>query len=345
MSGGVQANSFGALRLALASLVIVSHTPENIDGNRSREPLTMLFGTLSFGEVAVLGFFLISGYLITASAMSSDLRTFFLRRVTRIYPAFLVCSLICILVIAPVVGGDLSVLDWPRTLLNLVLLMPPEVPGALQGQAVPELNGAMWTIAYEFRCYILAALFGLAGLHLRRRAYVALTLAVLASVALLRHDFGAAVGAMTERTGLSLATGSPVDFAKFLAAFMVGGCFRLYRDALRWDWRMAALSAVGVVAAMTIGRLVAWYGVVLIGSYGLFWLALNTRSAINAREDISYGVYLYAWPATALLLWFTPIEQPVLIGAATALIAWGCGQLSWRLVEAPVVARTKPLAA
>jgi len=39
--------------------VVLSHAPELIDGNRSRELLTRAFGTLSFGEMGVDGGLLI----------------------------------------------------------------------------------------------------------------------------------------------------------------------------------------------------------------------------------------------------------------------------------------------
>jgi hypothetical protein len=40
-----------------AMCVLVSHSIELVDGNRSREPLTFIFGTLSLGNLASTGFF------------------------------------------------------------------------------------------------------------------------------------------------------------------------------------------------------------------------------------------------------------------------------------------------
>ena len=50
-------NNFGALHLLFAVLVIRSHSFELVDGNRSRELLTRIFGTISFGQLGVDGFF------------------------------------------------------------------------------------------------------------------------------------------------------------------------------------------------------------------------------------------------------------------------------------------------
>ena len=55
------ANNFHFLRLALAGLVILAHSPILVDGDRHREPLTWIFGTgINLGDLAVDGFFLIS---------------------------------------------------------------------------------------------------------------------------------------------------------------------------------------------------------------------------------------------------------------------------------------------
>jgi peptidoglycan/LPS O-acetylase OafA/YrhL len=83
-------NNIGFLRLLFASFVIIGHSPELLDGNRNREPLSMIFHTISLGDLAVDGFFLLSGFLITKSMVNSRSFCRFLeRRVFRIYPAFM----------------------------------------------------------------------------------------------------------------------------------------------------------------------------------------------------------------------------------------------------------------
>jgi peptidoglycan/LPS O-acetylase OafA/YrhL len=129
-------NNFGFLRLLFAGLVIVSHSPELVDGNRSRELLTRLFGTLSFGEIAVDGFFLISGYLITQSYMRTESTIAYLsKRVLRIVPAYAVSFLLCAFLIAPFAGGA-EVLT-PHGAANVLSQMPtlsqPFVPGVFAG--------------------------------------------------------------------------------------------------------------------------------------------------------------------------------------------------------------------
>ena len=160
-------NNFGVLRLVFAALVIISHSPELVDGNRSRELLTRLFGTLSFGEVAVDGFFLVSGYLITKSfAERPDWYSYVTKRVLRIFPGYTIAFWVCIIIIAPLAGhSGSSFRNFSHNLLRNITLSQPDIPDVFNGMPFPALNGAMWTIPYEFRCY-LAVLVG--GLLVRR---------------------------------------------------------------------------------------------------------------------------------------------------------------------------------
>ena len=146
-------NNFGFLRLFFAVLVIFSHSPELIDGNRSREILTQIFHTISFGEFAVDGFFLISGFLVTKSFMqSSTRRSYLLKRLARIVPGFAIAFLISLFIAGLLGGGDLSGIPMRENLIAFFTLQQPALPGAFANLPYHDLNGAVWTISYEFRC-------------------------------------------------------------------------------------------------------------------------------------------------------------------------------------------------
>ena len=337
-----RANGIGALRLLFASLVIVSHSPEMLDGDVHRDPLYMLFHTVSSGELAVDAFFLISGYLIAASfAASSSVRSYFTKRILRIYPAFIVCSLFCVFVVAPLAGAHLQALsaaDWKRLAYRLVLLKAPEVDEAFASVPYhPTLNGSAWSISYEFRCYILAAGLGLVGLYRRRRLFVALTAAVLAAALILGWP-----GATSFTTpGWVVATfGDPRQQARLLSAFMIGTCFWLYSKDVALRGRYAAAAAAVLFGLLFVPQL-AETALLLLGGYILFWVAFEASwkplLTINAKDDISYGLYLYAWPIAALLiLYWRTIPVEVLDGL-TFLGAAAFGLASWLAVERPAM--------
>ncbi|WP_118184605.1 acyltransferase family protein [Paraburkholderia phosphatilytica] len=348
-------NAFGFLRLLFASLVILAHTPELCDGNRHREILTMLFGTISSGDLAVDGFFFISGYLISASYLKSRTPASFLKkRILRIYPAFIAAYLICDLIVAPLGGGDVAFTPQHvlMVLARILLLQMPASQTAFHGTYYPELNDAMWTISYEFKCYLLILALGLAGMLNRKRvvALAAIALLVLSCIFPEQYqpfDLQAAAQIQTHSLWdkvFDLTIGDPHSMLRFIGVFLCGTTYQLYRDRLHFDRKRVAIFSVGLIIALFEPAIVN-LGVAVFGGYLILAFARpggqSVFSRINNENDISYGVYLYAWPITKLLLWYWPDMNVVLVGILTWIGAASIGTVSWHLLEKPIMHRVR----
>ena len=328
-----QPNNFNLLRLSLAAMVILSHSPELIDGNRRREPLTAIFHTLSFGELAVDCFFLISGFLILQSWQSCPkLTSFIKKRVVRIYPAFIVASILSALLVGPhgsVPSAYFAQFNPLRFFIGLATLQLPAIPPVFAGQPHPYVNGSMWTISYEFRCYLLVAVFGMCGLLKRRRWWVILF-------------FCSAVCALFPSLvnwiafpGLHTFFGAPSQFAHFLAFFTAGGCFYRLNTVNLYSNRRAGIAGLLLLACM-FNENIAAPSIMTLGAYCLFWLAfaqLPKFARLDGRCDISYGVYLYGWPIQKLLIWNHPQISPWVLFALSMTASCACGWMSWHLIE------------
>jgi peptidoglycan/LPS O-acetylase OafA/YrhL len=338
-------NNFNLLRLVLALLVMLSHAPELQDGDRRRELLTQVFHTLSFGELAVDGFFLLSGYLIVQSWQGAPVAGVFLRkRILRIFPGFIVASLVCVYLVGPL-GADseryFRELSTAKVLLALPVLHAPVIPPVFDGLPYARVNGSMWTIALEFVCYLGVLAMGMAGAIRNRRVWLALTLAGFALCLVGRSG-------LPLRWTVHMVTTHPL--IRLGSVFGAGGCFYLYRDVFRYTPRGAVIAAV-VLAALMFSPPLAQVAVASFGGYLLFYFALRPlpfTALVNRLPDISYGIYLYGWPAQMLVLWYLPGHSPWLLLALALAVVLPLALLSCWLVEQPAMryklkGRTAPL--
>jgi peptidoglycan/LPS O-acetylase OafA/YrhL len=333
-------NNFGALRLFFASVVILSHSAEILDGNRSRELLTNIFGTLSFGVVGVDGFFIISGYLITKSFLSSPtLFDYMKRRVLRIYPAFIVCFWLCLLGLAPIVGAGLSPFHPAALVRNTVrtaLLLHPTAEGIFPGLPIAVLNGSMWSIPYEFRCYLLVMVLGLSGVFKGPLRYLLLA-AVFAGLAVAGDaDF-------RPTNVVAAAVLGPLDnVLQLFPMFGAGALFALFQPNISYNHLFALIAAGGLTIGLFFAPLVP-IALAVCGGYLIFWFAFRcpvlriSRFAIHT--DLSYGIYLYGWPIQSTIAFFLARAiNPWALSAVTLVLAAGAAWLSWTFIEKPALA-------
>jgi peptidoglycan/LPS O-acetylase OafA/YrhL len=329
-------HQFDLLRILFATLVLLSHASELATGDASREPLYRLTRTpMTFGTLAVDGFFVLSGYLIVQSWLSDpELINFLRKRVLRIFPGYLVAvalSTLAVGLLAPGIDHFFRHLGG-MFLKSVVFLTGPMTPPVFPGQPFPMVNGAMYTIAYEFRCYLLVAFLGLCGLF--RRPIVCLVITCLLMSTLLYMAVFEHIHPYKD-----FYIGKPPLTVRLTAIYLVGVCFYLFRKQITFRPWLALTVTAGAIGFVVLFPAKVEFAMVLGGSYLMFYLgqvSLPWLSGMSRFPDISYGIYLYGWPVESLWIWFHR-GSPWVTFFVSTIICFGLGWLSWHLVERPAL--------
>jgi peptidoglycan/LPS O-acetylase OafA/YrhL len=286
--------------------------------------------------VAVLGvvlFFSLSGYLITTSWRSDpNLPRYLRKRALRIFPALAAVVVLCAFVLGPIVSS-LSVRDYfsgagPWTYLANIALFPSyTLPGVFQ--TVPYegvVNGSLWSLPIEFACYLFVPLVVLAPVHARAWAFAVLAVVFgVTSQLLIANDVVAVF------YGSSLAQATSV-----WPYFMVGAAISCVKSPtfVRLDVAVVGLLAASLVDSVRpeMADFIWWfalpYAVIAIGS-----AATPVVSRIGRFGDLSYGVYLYAFPIQQLMMLSVPQIPFFMSISATAILSSLAAFASWHLIE------------
>ena len=326
---------FDGLRLLAAFGVLLSHAFLIAAGENPADALVRGLGKAGYWGVHT--FFIISRFLLARSLeREPDALRFAVNRALRIYPGLLACVLFTALVIGPLASAlpwrDYLVhADVPGYVLQTMncLCAKGWLPGVF-GYAEPAelqsiVNGSLWSLSYEVLSYLLLLALWLA---LRRIAVVALVLVGLALATLALP----AVHALFAGIAFTLPY-----FAGGVAMHLVVRRFGLHGA-------LAAACALVLAIAASFDAVGAVYA--SAGAYLVVWLGArpNPLSRLAARHgDLSYGVYLYAWPLQQLILQFTGSRDPWLMLALSAPAAALLAYASYRFVEAPALRLKGPV--
>ena len=324
----------------MAMLVVWSHSFA-FWGSEDREPLSILMnGTYNAGNVGVLVFFTISGFLISHSYLHSEnVLQFLRRRVCRIYPGYIAATLIGAFVIIPLFSSravTFSQLEVLKVIgMNLLLrnYIPPT--DAFGGSAI---NGSLWSIPYEFWCYIGVAALGMTSLLPKRFFCLAITILTMAVRVWLDLTGQKPGGGL-----IGLIVGWPYLWFVVLPCFMFGVSAYLYRAAVPRS-RILLIEVVTLLVLVANLPIQPLYRLALTNlvfpptiAYVVFYAAFSGHFRLHGAArwgDFSYGTYLYALPLQNILFATVGMTMgfPLYIVASMALALIG-GITSWYLVE------------
>lgn len=342
-------NSLNFLRLVLALVVVINHAL----------PLAAfrvvggVNGT-GFGEIAVYGFFGISGFLITGSALRNRAGRYLWQRFLRIFPAFWVC-----LVVTAFIFGVVAWLHHPPTphcgiscyfdapsnspfayiYRNLLLVIHQHsIAGTPTGSLIPyEWNGSLWSLSYEFLCYLI--LMGLALIRLlhRRGTILILTVLLWGTVSVITFT-----PSLDDKFTL-FENYTLYNVLKLTTIFMVGSIIYLYKERVPDSVWLALACTVVLVACFYLpngGRRPAFTfttsGLMApLIAYSLLWLGIHLPlQRVGRRNDYSYGMYIYGFPVAQLLvIWGVQRWGLYPYALMTVFVTVALAMASWWVVE------------
>ena len=275
-----RSRTIDSLRAIAALAVVLGHTVK---------PTTPV-GNL--GSIGVYLFFLVSGYCIILSLAKlgeHPVRTFFVRRVFRLYPAYWV-AIFLIVVVAP------AAFTPKQILMNMTMFQ--------YAFRVVDVNGVFWTLFVEWLFYGLVGMLLVLGLQNRERCYTAgwagLTVAALIAATSQRY------------LGLHI----PFGHLLFMSLFALGGVMSFRHS--RADGVQSLLRPVFfyLVAVLAVSALIFHNGVSneytalhyfgnFVIALAVFFCALQYRlfgwKWLAAIGQISYCIYLFHSPIQIIL--------------------------------------------
>lgn len=334
-------NAFDFLRFVAAFTVLYSHSFALL---RLREPF-LVFG-FPAANLGVYVFFVISGFLVCQSwDRDPSLTRFAARRGLRLFPGLLVAVCFTVFIIGPLMT-TLPVVQyfgaagtWTYLLSNASLSVGQyALPGVFETNPYPAaVNGSLWTLRYEALLYIILAV---AGATTGRR-YLRWACLTLLSFFALGWCLSKGLGVDAYAIGLPFVTQLGIDFdwvylALFGTFFFAGSSLYVFRQSVRLSISAALILALPCMFAANAfwATLFLW----LFLPYATLVFAYRAPAIFRRfgkRGDLSYGIYVYAFPVQQVVIYFALktgagwLPSLAVSSVATFVLAG----LSWHYVE------------
>lgn len=331
---GNRGPGFDMLRFVAASTVVLHHAMK-IEHDIVRDDWLFRWsdGYIQIGLLAVSVFFALSGFLITPGLVKSgNVLGYLSRRFMRIMPLLVTIVLVTALVIGPLFSSltlaeyYTSPVTW-RYLRNVTTILSLQLPGVVDYDGGDTINGPIWTLHFEWMCYLILALISLVGVLKRRWLFLAL---YLASLAVLVLGIGPIPG--------DGPRGRVFIFLFLFGYFGAGVLIQLFSDRLPWS-RSLMLGALMLLAICYASPFVYVFSPFLT-AYLVVGIGLLRfpETPLTTGVDLSYGVYLSHSVILMMLMNIYPFESWLVVFALCLPLSCLAAWLSWTLIEAPALA-------
>ncbi|OAF13602.1 hypothetical protein AYJ54_43535 [Bradyrhizobium centrolobii] len=324
---------FDALRLLLSVWVFTIHAMFICDGTDAAEAFATnpIHGLLIKPVLPM--FFIVSGYLVTGSAIrTKSVSIFLLFRVLRIAPALIVEISLSALILGPwlterTLSEYFSDPQFSRYFLNIVGNVQFLLPGLFVQNPVPgTVNLNLWTLKPEFFCYLFISCMIVTKAIFSRNLCTLVALLTISLTVLYILQGGQLYNFV-----------AVADWKILIVAFVVG-CW-----AFHWNDRLVMSGGRAMIAFLVAGAAIMYPSLIVLGLLALTYIVIyiGTRRiwlpSLLRDGDYSYGIYLFGFPLQQTLVYFLPPEYrhglAILLVGLPLTLAFAV--FSWKFVEQP----------
>jgi len=335
-------NNFNLLRFMAASGVVITHSYALLGFPESDLLSKNTNGLLSFSRLGVYVFFVISGFLIANSLWNSqNLKSFFWKRFLRIFPALAAMLFLETFIVVPFITKS-SLIEYFSSLgtyhyfLGGLSLYDTQysLSGVFKANPHTGVNGSLWTLPYEWTCYVLLACL-VVPLKKKRIFGTLVTMSLLMMVRVL-------VGRYQIFQVVSFLKLDSRQFLLFGFLFFSGVLCLELRQYLKFRPLVAVLLVLGLHYFSYVSRGASFYFMLLIVPY----LSISLASAKIPKKitdwfskvDYSYGLYIYAYFVGQIFVnFFREYLSVAYLAVLTMLFTLPLAVISWHFIEKPAL--------
>jgi peptidoglycan/LPS O-acetylase OafA/YrhL len=346
----IKKNLFDVLRFVFAIMVIYAHSFSLVKNSEGAHEFVfdLTKGQTNAGSVAVLGFFVLSGFLTTQSIENSRGYIDYLKkRMLRVVPAFLVALVATALILGPIYTTKpvmeylLNKSTWQYIWYNITFNIGENymsTPNGLFNNAhyAGTANGASWTLPLEVSCYVLL-IFLSAFFFLRIRTLMLIFTLFVGFLHFLNMKYQYLPAHLPVKYFWALGDFQLPHFLNFGFYYCAGSLIYLYRDKILYSHRFLVFSLLALFCFIKLGHI--GLGFMIFWPYIVIGVGISfSFQKFHKLGDPSYGLYIYAFPIQQAISMTMGSNFSVYgLFFSSFIITFIFSMISWNFIEKPML--------
>ena len=331
-----QANCFDFLRFFFAFQILFYHISV-LSQNEKLAFLSILFNA----NIAVKGFFIISGFLVAKSYKNTaTLKLYFIKRIKRILPAYLAVVFLSSILLFFV--SDLSFnnyffnlevykyFGWNSVFMNF---MHPCLPGVFTNNLMCAVNGSLWTLKVEEGFYLVLPLIFYLIFKTRNTFLILVTLYIMSFLYFYIFEYYYNLPTIAKQ------------LPGYLSYFSSGIFLFIFFEKVYQRKKMLLFTSLALL--IITYNINPAYNILFPISFAVFTITVAYSFPIannfGKYGDFTYGLYIYHFPIIQIFKQYNLFEKynPFLMTFFVLLLSFLFALFSWFFIEKRFLDRYK----